>query len=251
MKSARRKITLQLVPLLDLMLIVIFAQYMSMHELSQQEEARAAQAVSSAEEQRRELDEQRADLAAQRREVEMFAEKALDQRDLVGQLASELFNLPDETVAKLLRQRFNDDAPPSAEEIAEIQDEFRRLKGRRGQEIVKHLLTFNELRKRCEIWELHVADSGLTTLKTPGEQTEFRGTTAASFASKLASFRTRKESKNLVLVLLTYCDVTASIYEAALTGLPLAIERMQLEAGGRTRFEYGVLGIEPKRSGTK
>ena len=251
MKSARRKITLQLVPLLDLMLIVIFAQYMSMRELSQQEEARAAQAVSSVEEQRLQLDEERADLAAQRREAESIADKALDQRDLVGQLASELFNLPDETVAKLLRQRFNDDEPPSADEIAEIQDEFRRLKGRRGQEIVKHLLTFSEIRKRCEVWELHVADSGLTTLKTPGEHTEFRANTAEIFATKLASFRTRKESKNLVLVLLTYGDVTAPIYEAALTGLPLAIERMQLESGGRTRFEYGVLGIEPRRSGTK
>ena len=244
MKSARRKITLQLVPLLDLMLIVIFAQYMSMREQSQQ-------AVSSVEEQRQQLDEERADLAAQRREAEMIADKALDQRDLVGQLASELFNLPDETVAKLLRQRFNDDDPPSAEEIAEIQEEFRRLKGRRGQEIVKHLLTFSEIRKRCEVWELHVAESGLTTLKTPGEHTEFRANTAAIFATKLANFRTRKESKNLVLVLLTYGDVTAPIYEAALTGLPLAIERMQLEAGGRTRFEYGVLGIEPRRSGTK
>ena len=244
MKSARRKITLQLVPLLDLMLIVIFAQYMSMREQSQQ-------AVSSVEEQRQQLDEERADLAAQRREAEMIADKALDQRDLVGQLASELFNLPDETVAKLLRQRFNDDDPPSAEEIAEIQEEFRRLKGRRGQEIVKHLLTFSEIRKRCEVWELHVAESGLTTLKTPGEHTEFRANTAAIFATKLANFRTRKESKNLVLVLLTYGDVTAPIYEAALTGLPLAIERMQLEAGGRTRFEYGVLGIEPRRSGMK
>ena len=251
MKSARRKITLQLVPLLDLMLIVIFAQYMSMRELSQQEEARAAQAVSSVEEQRQQLDEERAGLAAQRREAESIADKALDQRDLVGQLASELFNLPDETVAKLLRQRFNDDAPPSAEEIAEIQDEFRRLKGRRGQEIVKHLLTFSELRKRCEIWELYVAESGTASLKTPSEQTEFRAATAEIFGTKLASFRTRKESKNLVLVLLTYGDVTAPVYEAALTGLPLAIERMQLEAGGRTRFEYGVLGIEPKRSATK
>ncbi len=251
MKSARRKITLQLVPLLDLMLIVIFAQYMSMREQSQQHEARAAQAVSSVEEERRQLDEERAALAEQRREAELIADKALDQRDLVGKLASELFNLPDETVAKLLRQRFTDDDPPSAEEVAEIQEEFRKLKGRRGQEVVRHLLTFSEIRKRCEIWEMHVADSGLTTLRTPGEQTEFRAETPAIFATKLANFRTRKESKTLVLVLLTYGDVTAPIYEAALTGLPLAIERMQLEAGGRTRFEYGVLGFEPRRSAGK
>ncbi|GDY06791.1 hypothetical protein LBMAG52_02770 [Planctomycetia bacterium] len=241
MKTARRKVTLNLMPMLDLMLIVIFAQFLAMRDQTQHEEARAAQDIS-------EVEVTRATLAEERREAELIADKALNQRDLVGQLASELFNLPDETVAKLLRQRFTDDDPPSEEEIAAIQEEFRRLKGRRGQEIVKHLMTFNEIRKRCEVWELHVADSGLTTLKTPGEQTEFRAETPAAFATKLASFRTRKESKNLVLVLLTYGDVTAPIYEAALTGLPLAIERMQLEAAGRTRFEYGVLGIEPKRS---
>lgn len=244
MKTARRKVTLNLLPMLDMMLIVIFAQYLAMRDQSQHEEARAAQAIS-------EVEVTRATLAEERREAEMLTDKALDQRDLVGQLAAELFNLPDETVAKLLRQRFRDDAPPSDDEIAAIQEEFRRLKGRRGQEIVKHLMTFNEIRKRCEVWELHVAESGLTSLKTPDEQTEFRAETPAAFATKLANFRTRKESKNLVLVLLTYGDVTAPIYEAALTGLPLAIERMQLEAAGRTRFEYGVLGIEPRRSVAK
>ncbi len=241
MKTARRKITLNLMPMLDLMLIVIFAQFLAMRDQTQHEEARAGQAIS-------EVETTRATLAEERREAEMLADKALDQRDLVGQLASELFNLPDETVAKLLRQRFRDDDPPSDDEIAAIQEEFRRLKGRRGQEIVKHLMTFNEIRKRCEVWELHVAESGLTSVKTPDELTEFRAETPAAFATKLANFRTRKEPKNLVLVLLTYGDVTAPIYEAALTGLPLAIERMQLESAGRTRFEYGVLGIEPRRS---
>ena len=138
MKTVRRKVTLQLMPLLDLMLIVIFAQFLTMRDQTQHDEARAAQAIS-------EVAETRATLAEQRREAELIADKALSQRDLVGQLASELFNLPDETVAKLLRQRFTDNEPPSAAEIAEIQEEFRRLKGRRGQEIVKHLMTFNEI----------------------------------------------------------------------------------------------------------
>lgn len=241
MKTARRKVALNLMPMLDLMLIVIFAQYLAMRDQTQHEEARASQAIN-------EVEKTRAALAEERREAALIADKALNERDLVGQLASELFNLPDETVAKLLKQRFRDDEPPSDEEIAAIQEEFRRLKGRRGQEVVKHLMTFHEIRKRCDIWELHVADSGLVSLKTPDEQTEFRAATSTAFATKLANFRTRKEAKNLVLVLLTYGDVTAPVYEAALTGLPLAIERMQLESGGRTRFEYGVLGFEPRRS---
>lgn len=248
MSSVRRRITLQLTPLLDLMLIVIFAQYMAMHEESQKAEARAAQAVSTANRQRQQLAEERLAVDELRREADLLAEKAIQQRDLVAQLAAELFNLPDQTVAQLLRRRFRDDDPPSDDEIAALQEEFRRLKARRGQEVVKHLLTFNELRKRCDVWELHVAESGTTILKAGDEQTEFRAETPAAFATKLANYRTKKPAKPLVLVLLTYGDVVASTYEAAVTGLPLAIERMQLEAAGRTRFEYGVLGFEPRRS---
>mgnify|MGYP001618384647 CR=1 FL=1 len=155
MKTVRRKVTLNLMPMLDLMLIVIFAQFLAMRDQSQQDEARAAQAVSSVEEQRQLLDEERIAVAEQRREAEIIAERAFDQRDLVGQLASELFNLPDETIEKLLKQRFTDD-PPTDQEVAEMQQEFRKLRGRRGQEVLKHLLTFHELRKRCDLWEVYV-----------------------------------------------------------------------------------------------
>ena len=155
MKNVRRKVTLNLMPMLDLMLIVIFAQYLAMRDQSQHEEARAAQAVSSAEEQRQLLEEERIAIAEQRREAESIAERAFDQRDLVGQLASELFNLPDETIERLLKQRFVDD-PPTEKEIDAMKDEFRKLRGRRGQEVLKHLLTFHELRKRCDLWEVYV-----------------------------------------------------------------------------------------------
>jgi hypothetical protein len=247
MKSARRKITLQLTPLLDLMLIVIFAQYMAMSEQSQHDEARAAQLVADAEQQSRLLAAERADVAAQRREAELIAEKAFDQRDLVGQLASELFNLPDDTLAKLLRQRFPDD-PPSDAEIAAMTEEFRRLKSGRGQELVRHLLTFNELRKRCDVWELYVSETGVTTFKTGGSKSEFRASTTAEFAGELfARYRTMPQPKSLVLIVLSYGDVRATTYEAALTGLPLAIDRLQADAAGRTRFEYAVLGYDPRR----
>ena len=82
MTRPRRKITLQLVPLLDLMLVILFLQFMELDE-------RAEQAVSAVAQERRAL-------SAQRREAEQLVEKAFDQRDLVGQLAYELFNLPDE-----------------------------------------------------------------------------------------------------------------------------------------------------------
>ena len=244
--NVRRKVTLNLMPMLDLMLIVIFAQYLAMRDQSQHEEARASQAVSSAEEQRQLLDEERIAVAEQRREAEMIAERAFDQRDLVGKLASELFNLPDETVAKLLKQRFPDD-PPSDDEIAAMQQEFRRLRGRRGQEVVKHLMTFNELRKRCDVWELYVSETGRTTLKAGDVEASFRADSPKEFASQLfAEYRVLAQPKGLVLIVLSYGEIREFMFEAATKGLPLAIERMQADAAGRTRFEYAVLGLDPK-----
>ena len=226
MSLTRRKITIQLVPLLDLMLVVLFLQFMELEEKSRAE---------------------RSAVAEQRQEAELIVERAFDQRDLVGQLAAELFNLPEATIEKLLRQRFPDD-PPDADEIAAMQQEFRKLKGRRGQEVIKHLLTFHEIRKRCDVWELYVSESGITSLKAGDEEGSFRAETPQTFAARLFErYRTLPQPKSLVVVVLSYGDVRASTYEAALTGLPIVIERMQADAAGRTRFEYAVLGYDPQR----
>ncbi len=247
--KARRKITLQLVPLLDLMLVILFLQFMELDE-------RATQAVSAVAQQREQVDaeqqrlkQERRALTAQQREAEQLVEKAFDQRDLVGQLAAELFNLPDETIEKLLRQRFPDD-PPDAAQIAAMQDEFRKLKGRRGQEVVKHLLTFQEIRKRCDVWDVYVAESGVTSLRAGNNEGSFRAETPQLFAARLFErYRTLPQPKSLVIVVLSYGNVRAAAYEAALTGLPTVIERMQADAAGRTRFEYAVLGYDPQRKG--
>lgn len=246
MKNARRKITVQLVSLLDLMLVVLFLLFMELSERTQQEEARASQAIEQTEKERNELKVERIEVAQERREAEMIAETAFDQRDLVGKLAAELFNLPDDAVSKLLQQRFPND-PLDEAEVAAMQQEFRKLRGRRGQELVKHLLTFHELRKRADVWELWVSESGVTTLKASDDETSFRAETPREFAAKLFErYRLLAQPKNLVLIVLSYGDVKAATYEAALNGLPLAIDRLQADAAGRTRFEYAVLGYDPK-----
>jgi hypothetical protein len=60
-------------------------------------------------------------------------------------------------------------------------------------------------------------------------------------------YRTLPQPKSLVIVVLSYGNVRAAAYEAALTGLPTVIEKMQADAAGRTRFEYAVLGYDPQR----
>ena len=247
MKNVRRKVTLNLMPMLDLMLIVIFAQYLAMRDLSQHEEARASQAVSSAEEQRQLLEGERLAIAEQRRDAEMITEQAFDQRDLVGKLAGELFDLPDETIEKLLKQRFADD-PPSDKEVAEMQQEFRKLRGRRGHEVLKHLLTFHEIRKRCDLWEVFI-DSDVILLKANGEESSFRADTPQAFASQLfASYRKAPQPKSMVLIVLSWGNPRLQVYNAAMKGFPQAILQMQADCQGRSRFEYAILGYDPQRT---
>lgn len=247
MKTARRKVSLQLMPMLDLMLIVIFAQYLAMRDQSQHDEARAAQAITSAEEQRQLLDAERIAIAEQRLEAEMIAERAFDQRDLVGQLASELFNLPDETIEKLLKQRFGDD-PPTDKEVTEMQQEFRKLRGRHGQEVLKHLLTFHEIRKRCDVWEVYV-DSDVISVKANDERSSFRADTPQSFATQLfASYRRAPQPKGLVLIVLSWGKPRLQVYNAAMKGFPQAILQMQADSQERSRFEYAILGYDPQRT---
>lgn len=246
MMNVRRKVTLNLMPMLDLMLIVIFAQFLAMRDQSQHEEARASQAVSSAEEQRQLLEVERIAVAEQRREAESIAERAFDQRDLVGQLASELFNLPDETIERLMKQRFVDD-PPTDQEVAAMKDEFRKLRGRRGQEVLKHLLTFHELRKRCDLWEVYI-DSDVISLKANGEESSFRADTPQAFASQLfGSYRKSPQPKSMVLIVLSWGKPRLQVYNAAMKGFPQAILQMQADSQDRTRFEYAILGYDPQR----
>lgn len=235
-----RRIVLQVTSLLDMMLIVVFLQFMEMRETTRAEAARFQNAQAD-------IEQQREEVASLRAEAEVIADQAFDQRDLVGKLTAELFNLPDDTIARLLKTRFPED-PPKEDEVAAMQQEFRKLKGRRGQEVVKHLLTFNELRKRCDVWELYVSETGITTLKVGDDEASFRAETAKEFAARLfGQYRALPESKSLVLIVLSYGDVRAGTYEAAINGLPLVIDRMQADAAGHTRFEYAVLGFDPKR----
>lgn len=249
--NIRRKVTLNLMPMLDLMLIVIFAQYLAMRDQSQHEEARASQAVSSAEEQRQLLEVERSAIAEQRREAEMIAEKAFQQRELVGDLASELFNLPDEMITKLLKERFVDDAP-TEQEIADLRQEFRKLQGRRGQEVLKHLLTFHEIRKRCDVWDVYVdsdAKGDVATLKANGEESSFRvAATPQGFATQLTDkCRMLPQPKSLVLIVLSWGKPRLQVYYAAKEGFPEAVAKIQEDNKNRSRVQSVIMGFDPQR----
>jgi hypothetical protein len=278
-----RRLTFQLTPLLDLLLIVIFAQFMEVRDTTTTQEVQSTETIARAEREftqaRSELNQLQSErlkaqaaLAQLERELELLQSVANElsvgredleeklaaarkQRDHVAGLMTEMFALPAEAVQELIRVRTQQDLRLTPEQVERLRNEVREYSQRNPQEAVRHLLTFEEMRKRCDIWELHVSGMGVTEFIAGDQSQRFRAETPDEFERKLFEcYKTLPQPKSLVILLLSYGDVKASVYEAAMNGLPRAASRMREDQNGRSRFEYAVLGFNaatPTRPGER
>lgn len=269
-----RRLTFQLTPLLDLLLIVIFAQFIDVRDSTSQQKQETTSQIAAAQEElastqdqlakvlaekdkaeadreflRESLDELKASAAGlqiQRQSLKEALERAHEQRDTVANLISDLFDLPDETIEELIRTRIPENVKLTPEQVERLREEFRAFSEQNPGESVRHLLTFDEMRKRCDIWELYVTDTGQAIFSASGRSHTFRAESPQEFAQELFErYKTLPQPKSLVIVLLSYGDVKAGVYQAATDGLPLATDRMREDQSGRSRFEYAVLGFNP------
>lgn len=269
-----RRLTFQLTPLLDLLLIVIFAQFMDVRDATTEHEQSTSTQVATAQQELaatqdqlakiiaekdeaeadreflresvQELKESTSGLEIERKSLEEALKRAHEQRDTVANLVADLFDLPDETINELIRTRTPENVRLTPEQVGRLREEFKSFAKQNPGESVRHLLTFEEMRKRCDIWELYINDTGQTVFSGSGQTHTFRAETTEEFASKLYErYKTLPQPKSLVIILLSYGDVKASVYEAAVDGLPVVAERMRTDQSGRSRFEYAVLGFNP------
>ncbi len=260
-----RRLSMQLTPLFDLMLIVIFAQYLAVQDRETVAQQTTAQQIrdlqasldalqlsrQTAEHQWREADRQ-----VQREREELKAsqsslDRTLDQQRLLGELVVELFQIPPEDVARIL-DRSEIPAASTPADKERIKQRFRELSSQRAGRMIQHLLSYEEIRKRCDVWELHVDAQGVATLTADQQSTKLRipvkenGDVAVEqLVSELVVwYRALPQPKSLVVILLTY-DRASRIYvtEAVRLALPAVVSRMQADSAGRTRFEYADLGF--------
>lgn len=268
-----RKLTFQLTPLLDLLLIVIFAQYMEMRETVHVEadDRQAAEAKLGSLSQQRErelksLSETRRQLETFRSEQSELAKalekrnfelrtalrRALEQQKRVGDLVAELFQVPDELIQQALNPKNLTQPARSPEEIKRLHAAFQELAQKQGRAVLQHLLTYEELRKRCDIWEIYVAEDGLIHCNTGSPGVPFRAETAGHFERVLFQrYKGLPDTKRLVIILFSYGDAKAGPRQAVLDGLPTATARMQADSNGQTRFEYADLGYNPDRPASR
>ncbi len=274
-----RKLSMQLTPLLDLLLIVIFAQFMDFRERqaeavgstsvsinqNDQSTVTARQTVQQLQE-RLQVAEQYADTSAMRiAKAEADSERyqrllqhskedldrTLAQHRVLGELVVELFNVPSEEVARILDTSFRPTGL-SESELTQLKDKFREMSMQQSGKMIEHLLSYEEIRKRCDVWTLHVSSKDVITLDTGSNVFKVRipfnikkDVDNEKLLIELYSlYRSLPQPKSLVIVLLTYDRETSiGITDPMREILPRLVTQMQSDRAGAIRFEYADLGF--------
>lgn len=258
---SRKKLTFQLTPLLDLLLIVIFAQFMEMQQTSTQSSDELDAVKQQAAAQQQELLDAKADLAKQKAEMNRIYNEAVKQlerrrqatlaniakqQEDAGRILSEAFDVPEETVNELLKMRPGSTGADSNERARRALSNLRNAKGR---ELLKTLVSFGEMQKRVDIWELHVNDDNSVEFTNGSTYKTFKAESAKAAEDAIVKIAADfPDSKTLVIILFSYGDPLIDMIEFVGNSLPPAVARLRERSGGRHWYEYAELGFTPDRS---
>ena len=247
MNLIRRRITLQLTPLLDLLLIIIFAQYMEMQQKFRQQESElkakesvVVQAEKLVNEARERWENAAHDAERERAELATQLERALSDKAGLGKLLAEALQLPPEMVEKALKGK-------TEAQINEIRKSLATLPKAKSTDVVHELVVLAELKRNCDVWEIHIDGRDLVHITAGEEKSSFRAETAKEFERQFFLWANKHPSrKSLVLGQLTWGDASYGVQQAAKEGLVRAMGQLRQERLGRTIYEYVVLGFHPE-----
>jgi hypothetical protein len=242
-----RRLTLQLTPLLDLLLIVLFAQYIEVKIVARQEIDRVASERNTVADENDSLREQVDQWETQQRD---FDRKQQREREQLGQIVREMFRIPESVIAKIVQPRSKNEAAGfSATEIADLKARFQQLASSRGDQVVDHLLTYNEMRKQFDLWEFYLNEDGelLATVGPDRQQVKSKVIdTPEAFVDVVLQVRKQfPPTKASVLILCSYGDCRLLHRLSMTRGLPAIAERLRSDGQGTTHFEYAVFGYRP------
>ena len=281
MMNKRRRIFFQLTPLVDLLLIVVFAQYLGLRSASEvavrEADSRGEAAVIAAQAEAFELQEQvralsteRARMSAdrarldrtmaglrtriddlERQETTLQADlarlvrerdqvRALHARELqvLGGLASDLLDLPPESLQQALADLTDADRDATLLELD-------RLRTAPAETLVHHLRRLNEIHKRADVWDIHITSADTVDLRLNNAPVESGVLirSAEEFAQTLdRALQTQPEPKQLVLLLLSWGNARWGVIADVQTGLEDLRESLMTRYNQTKRFEIGRLG---------
>jgi archaellum component FlaC len=228
-----RPVILNLTPLLDLLLIVIFAQYLDLQSTSTEvvREAKTSEQTTS-----KKLEETTARL----RRVEADLRAAVAERD---RLRSQMAEIDQEYVEQLKRRQEEIErqleavvkvvqqqlgvteqavertlSSNSPQELKKILDELRRLRNQSTPALVRHLFLSAEFRKRWDVWEFHVHDDGSLELSVEEEvlKKDWFPQTPGEIVRELKQI---DEPKSFILLMFSYGNATRKARERVTVAL--------------------------------
>lgn len=255
---SRRRLTLQLTPLLDLLLIVMFSQYIENRDrsLAAQEVVAARLAAMEAErsDAEKELNQRRTALeqefANHRQTVESLRkvyderfQSIIDQHHQIGSLLAESLNLPGVTMAEILKLRTAGSAE-DAQRLTAATERLQDLMKSRGEEVIRFLLKVDEMQKHVSVWEVHVQGNGQVRISDGQQSFAVDIGTEADFAARLFELsKSFADSKTLVIVLLTWGDAQGGPRQKAIDGMPLLTEQLRRDSAGTRWYDFSIVGF--------
>ncbi|MCH2211852.1 MAG: hypothetical protein MK110_11150 [Fuerstiella sp.] len=248
-----RRLTFQLTPLLDLLLIVIFAQYMEVQQAAQSGESRIddqmAQMEKEYRQRRQELESTHASSikaleAGRRRDLEQL-QSIIDQHQQAGIVLSETFDLPARMMDEVLRLQVTGRSG-DADRVFQAANHLKKLLNSRSSELFRFVVGYDEMRKHVSVWELHLLDNGQALFTDGAVAQRFSFESSDEFASQcFEASNAFEEPRPLTLILMTYADTQAGFRRSAVNGLPVAVQKLRDGAGGTRWYDYSLIGFRP------
>ncbi len=249
----RRRFTFQLTPLLDLLLIVIFAQYMEVQQTAESSEARIHREQVRLEEkhQRRqqELDSEYAvnqqALEATRQRYSEHFKNIIDQHHQAGTTLADTLNLPDRLMQETIKLRTVGQTA-DADRLQQGIDSLQALLESRSSELLSFVIRYDEMQKHVSVWELHLEDNGQGLFTDGTLQQHVTFESSEEFATGCFTVsKAFQEPRPLTLILMTWGDTQAGFRKHAIDGLPSLVQQLREDTDGTRWFDYSLIGFRP------
>ncbi|SMP56695.1 hypothetical protein SAMN06265222_105193 [Neorhodopirellula lusitana] len=263
---AIRRVRFPLTPLMDLLLIIVFAQFLDVRETSQQQSVALANERSKLTEQiamerselagiRQAMQAEQKQLQSQRDQARADRDEAVDQSEtkladvqLAMDLIAKYFQVDQAAITQMPRLGDPTADNPVDNALARASE----LANGNPDAVIRFLVGHAELLKRAEIWTVHADDAKAIHIRTGNATESFRlesGSQAertAEVAERLfAAYKQFPQPKGLVVLLVSFDPQSvAGVYQPLIDAMPQTLERLRSDTP-QSRFEYTVLGATP------
>ena len=259
----KRRLSLQLTPLLDLLLIVMFSQYIenrhrsvaAQEAITAREKAldtRQAEEETRMEQRRLALEQdiadQNASLAELGKTYDAKFRSIVNQHYQIGSILAESLNLPGNVMTEVLKLRTSGSSD-DAKRLQDATERLQELMQARGEEIFRFMLRVDEMQKHVTIWEIHIQENGQAFITDSQQSFVTDFSSDADLAARLFEFsKSFSEPKMLIVVLLTWSDAQAVARRRATDAMPFLMEQLRKDSSGTRWYDFSIIGYRAQGS---